>query len=456
MTKKTEVTGTINATAEATETPKKRGRKKKEDVVESVVTPTEETPKRGRKKKTLDEFLQETFGEQSTPSVEETPKKRGRKKKEIAETEASDVNSETSEKVDELTSLYDPDKTKLDLDGLASLSKETKNSMAYVSDNQVRLIIDNYYQTQHHRMNIANQIRAVKQEFDQVQEGEQPAIAWLLKDVENRENQIKKMIAEYVKSEPVCQWAMAIKGIGPVFAANLWSYIDMTKCCHANQFLSYAGLNDNNTPWLGKEKAKDVVDEAFKYFGLKNSDEVNDDVLLRVAVNSGRNLATVKRGFLYHKEKGNASEHDRTHLIAYMAKPPYNTELKKMCYLIGQSFVKVSNRDSLYGRLYKERKALETMKNENGEYAEQAEKLLAEKNYRKDTDTYKFLSEGKLSPAHINQRAQRWAVKIFLTHFFECAWIHTHHTEPPKLYVIEHMGHVDYIEPEVPYSQFVK
>lgn len=352
---------------------------------------------------------------------------------------------------------YDPEKAQIVLDGLSALSKETKQSAAFVNDKQIRLIIDNYYQTQHHRMNIANQIRAVQQEFDHVPEGETPAIAWLLQDVKNRENQILKMISEYVKNVPICSWAMANKGIGPVFAANLWSYIDMSKCYHANQFISYAGLNDNNAPWLGKEKSEAIVNEAYKYFGLDPKATPTEDVFLRIAVNSGRNVPTVKRGFYAHKQRdleSGGKSNDKTILIKYLSKPPYNTELKRMCYLIGESFCKVSNRGSLYGTIYKERKALETMKNENLEYKDQAEKLLAEKNYDKSTDTYKCLIQGKLSPAHINQRAKRYAVKIFLTHFFEAAWIYTYKTNPPTIYPIAHQGHVDYIEPEVPYENF--
>lgn len=377
-------------------------------------------------------------------------------------TNANNIAEETAE-----TEFFDEKKTQMDLEGLASVSKETKKSMAYVSDKQVRLIIDNYYATQQHRMNVANQIRAVAQGYDKVQDGEQPAIAWLLADIQNRENQISKMIAEYVKTVPVCQWAIAVKGIGPIFAANLWSYIDMNQCKHANQFLSYAGLNDNNAPWLGKEKATALVDEAYEKFNLDAKAKPTPEVFAYLAQKAGRNCATIMRGFENHKKKSieeakkkkdeeKKSASDKTRLKAYMAKPPYNADLKKMCYLIGQSFVKVANRDSLYGRLYKERKATEILNNENGMYADQAAKLLSEKNYKKNTDTYKFLSEGKLSPAHIDQRAQRWATKIFLTHFFECAYIYTHHEMPPEIYPIAHMGHVDYIEPEVPYALYVK
>jgi hypothetical protein len=81
--------------------------------------------------------------------------------------------------------------------------------------------------------------------------------------------------------------------------------------------------------------------------------------------------------------------------------------------------------------------------------------MLTEKNYSKDTDTYKYLIEGKLSPAHINRRAKRYAVKIFLTHFFEACWIYKHGTKPPTIYPLAHMDHVDYIEPEVEFEKFL-
>lgn len=367
--------------------------------------------------------------------------------KEINNTNTNETTMEAIE-----GNFYDPNQIKIDLDGLASLSKDVKNSVAYVSDNQTRFIIDNYYATQQHRISIANQIRAVDQGYDQVQEGEQPAIAWLLKDVKNRENQIKKMIEVYAKSIPICVWATKIKGIGPVFAANLWSYIDMTKCKHANQWLSYAGQNDNNVPWLGTSKAETIVKDAYNKYGLKPSDKITDEVYGYISMASGRTISALMRGFENHRTK-NPSGSDRTAMVNFLAKPPYNLELKKVCFLIGESFVKVSNRGSLYGQLYKERKALETMKNENGDYADQAAKILKEKNFSKDTATKKLLLEGKLSPAHINSRAKRYAVKIFLTHFFEACYIYVNQEQPPVIYPIAHMDHEDYIEPEVPYDE---
>lgn len=353
---------------------------------------------------------------------------------------------------------YDSEKVAVDLQGLASLSKSTKTSAAVMTNEQARFIVDNYYQTQQFRITIANQIRAIEQDFDKLQEGEQPAIAWLLADVKNRENQIKLMIQQFAENNPVCQWAMSIKGIGPVFAVNLWSYINLDKCQHANQFLSYAGLNDNNAPWLGKEKSQKIVNNVYKELGLKDSDKINDDAFLRIAFASGRNVISIKNGFMRHKsaDTNKSKTSDKAIMIKFLSKPPYNTDLKKVCYLIGESFCKVSNRGSLYGEIYKERKALETLKNENLEYKEQTEKLLSENNYDKNSETYKCLIQGKLSPSHITMRAKRYAVKIFLTHFFEAAYIYKYKKNPPTIYPIAHQGHVDYIKPEVPYENYLE
>ena len=389
--------------------------------------------------------------ENTTPVVDETLVKGV-----TYDPEPIDFEDEVFEEDDEIEStFYDPKELETTLEGLASLSKDVKKSAAFIDDNQLRVIIDNYYQAQRNRINTQNQIRAVKQGYDE--SDRVPAMTWLLHNHENTENQIKKMIDEYTDAVPVCKWAKSIKGIGPMFAAILWDAIDTEKCQHANQFLNYCGLNDNNIPWLGKEKAEQYVNEAYECCKLKKTDKVNDSVLIYLCGRTGRKFDTILRGFESHKERDSSKSSDRVLLIKYLSKPPYNKDLKSTCYLIGEAFCKVSNRDSLYGRLYRERKAWETMRNDNFEYREQAERLLKEKNYDKSTPTYKCLVQGKLSPGHINQRAKRWATKIFLTHFFEACWIYTHGpgSKPPVIYPIAFMNHTDYIKPEVPYSDFI-
>lgn len=129
-------------------------------------------------------------------------------------------------------------------------------------------------------------------------------------------------------------------------------------------------------------------------------------------------------------------------------KRPWNADLKLLCWKIGESFVKVSNRDNdFYGHVYKQRRELEDKRNDAGEFAEQAAEILRTKNYNKATDAYKAYAEGKLPKAHIYARSKRYAVKLFLAHWQHVAYEIEFQKAPPKPYIIEHGGHVDFIAP---------
>tara|TARA_R110002020_G_scaffold88008_1_gene216505 strand:+ start:2787 stop:3593 length:807 start_codon:yes stop_codon:yes gene_type:complete len=128
-------------------------------------------------------------------------------------------------------------------------------------------------------------------------------------------------------------------------------------------------------------------------------------------------------------------------------KRPFNAHLKTLCWKLGESFVKVSShKDDFYGKIYKERKEVEIIKNENMEFKEQAKEKLEKYNIGKTTDAYKAYSSGKLPPAHIHARAKRYAVKIFLSHLHE-VWYEHHYGKPaPVPYVFAHAGHTHKIE----------
>jgi hypothetical protein len=129
-------------------------------------------------------------------------------------------------------------------------------------------------------------------------------------------------------------------------------------------------------------------------------------------------------------------------------KRPWNAELKRICWLIGESFVKVSNREEdIYGKYYKQRKQQESALNEAGAFTEQAQAILESRNIGKDTDAYKWYSEGKLPPAHIHARAKRYAVKLFLSHLHEVWYEHTYGIKPPQPYAIAHLDHAHKIDP---------
>jgi hypothetical protein len=127
---------------------------------------------------------------------------------------------------------------------------------------------------------------------------------------------------------------------------------------------------------------------------------------------------------------------------------PWNADLKRLCWLIGESFVKTSAReDSYYGKVYAKRKLLEVERNERCEFADQARISLETKRYGDDTKAKACYLEGKLPPARIHLRAERYAVKLFLSHLHEVWYRHHYNTAPPKPYPIAHLQHADYIPP---------
>lgn len=123
-------------------------------------------------------------------------------------------------------------------------------------------------------------------------------------------------------------------------------------------------------------------------------------------------------------------------------KRPWNASLKTLCWKIGESFVKVSgNPDAFYGQVYVQRKAREQARNDAGELADQAAAMLERKKFGKETEARKHYEAGRLPPAHIHARAKRYAVKLFLAHFHEVAYVDRFGTQPPLPYAITQLGH---------------
>lgn len=126
---------------------------------------------------------------------------------------------------------------------------------------------------------------------------------------------------------------------------------------------------------------------------------------------------------------------------------PWNAELKTLCWKIGESFVKISNAEGQnYGKVYKQRKLYEEQQNELGRYADQAAALLTKFKFT-DKDVIERLKSGKLVQGHLHARAKRYAVKLFLSHLHEAYYTWHHKAPAPRSYVLDHMGHHDYIPP---------
>lgn len=128
-------------------------------------------------------------------------------------------------------------------------------------------------------------------------------------------------------------------------------------------------------------------------------------------------------------------------------KRPWNAKLKVLCWKIGDSFVKVSGRESdVYGKVYRERKALEVERNEAALFADQAAASLAEKNIR-DKKLKETYEAGRLPDGRIDLRARRYAVKLFLSHYHHVAFECAYGKEPPKPYILTRPEHAHFVGP---------
>ena len=266
--------------------------------------------------------------------------------------------------------------TSISLDPITRLKRDIRASATILTVPQIRYLVDAYYSIQEYRKASAGQIRALTVTAEPCE-----VIDWLASQMGTLENQIKRALDVWTDSQPVCQWAKSITGIGPVISAGLAAHIDITKAPTVGHIWRFAGL-DPTQKWEKKTKR------------------------------------------------------------------PWNAQLKTLCWKIGESFVKVSgNAADVYGKVYLDRKAYESERNEQGELANQAAEVLKSEKIGKGTDAYAAYSIGKLPPGHIHSRAKRYAVKLFLAHYHHVAFRIHFGVDPPKPYVIEHLGHVHYIAP---------
>lgn len=137
------------------------------------------------------------------------------------------------------------------------LTRELKEVARDLGPRQARFLVDTYYQIQEMRKQTGNQIRADESEDD----APLPIVEWLHGYLRKLEQRIKLLMKHYSQGHPVGEWAMNIKGIGPVLSAGLLAHIDITRADTAGSIWRFAGLDPTVTwekgerrPWNAKLK----------------------------------------------------------------------------------------------------------------------------------------------------------------------------------------------------------
>ena len=225
------------------------------------------------------------------------------------------------------------------------LTRDISKAAVSLSRGEARFLVDAYYMMQKDRIRSDNQVRALDTSREP-----HSVLSWLAEQSDVLEQQIKRALDVYSKSQPLGAWARGVVGIGPVLAAGLLAHIDIARAPTAGHVWAFAGL-DPTKKWGKGEKR------------------------------------------------------------------PHNAALKVITWKIGESFVKVQyNPDDRYGKIYAQRRAYEQIKNDKGAYAEQAAAALVTHPNHAQKATYQ---SGKLPDGHLHARAKRYAVKLFLAHYWE-------------------------------------
>jgi len=299
------------------------------------------------------------------------------------------------------------------------LTKDIKQAAKTLTNREARYLVDFYYQAQDNRIRAAGQIRSMEKSAL----GEPHlTLDWVFQQSEKLEISIRSVLGEFAKDKIVGAWSQSICGIGPVISAGLIANISMRVW---------------NCMAPAEEKAK----------RRKPSEQCTKMNPCSVACHE-KPLNTA--GMIYSYAGLNPE-------VKWLKgqKRPWNASLKRLCFLIGQCFMKVSNNPKdFYGHFYRKRKEQEVARNDAGAFSDQAERALREKNYSKDTDAYKALSAGRLPAGQIEQRAERYAVKLFLSHWHHVAFRAEYGVDPPAPYAMARAGHSDFIPiPNYPFGK---
>jgi hypothetical protein len=294
-----------------------------------------------------------------------------------------------------------------ELEGSIRVSRALMEAARAMTVEDARFAVASYYNVQQERIRASGQVRASKA-------GEGNPVLFIETEFERFERNLRRTLQAWADGSVVGRWAMSQYGIGPVLAAGLSAHIDISRAPTVGHIWRFAGL-DPTVKWLPKTKR------------------------------------------------------------------PWNADLKVLCWKIGESFVKVSNRDGdVYGHIYAERKLQEVERNLRGDFADQARASLEEKTYRPNTDAFTWYSGAltaqdaalilampsderqgavkrlagdpgsgvsMLPPARIQLRSQRYAVKLFLSHWHHVAYESTNGEPPPFPYILTRPEHTHYLAP---------
>jgi Transposase IS116/IS110/IS902 family. len=124
-------------------------------------------------------------------------------------------------------------------DQVVKFTRQLKKDATNLTKRDLRYLVDTYDQIQRYRIRAGQQVKAAKS----AKEEPNPIIEWMHENFQKFEYYVKRVLDAYTDADPVGRWAKSITGIGPVIAANLLAYIDITKAPTVGHIWRYCGLD---------------------------------------------------------------------------------------------------------------------------------------------------------------------------------------------------------------------
>ena len=401
--------------------------------------------------------------------------------------------------------------------GVKTMMKQVVVDPFNITLSDLRVYCDALMNAKRERVRVSNAISAVlnKQDSEIKSADLYNVLCISLHTKEWVEAGYEKLVKDAAKYFPICNYLIQIAGIAEASASNLYARVQLAEGAYSvSSVWSYCGMNDNLTPYLGKQAAREVVNQAKKVvseYYHKTFDHILRGKMCFVKL--GKAPEDVRRfigGSDFNKYSG-MTESEREEIKAIFAtlsptetnqlidacvclydkKHPSNKEVSQIGMYSGrhQNKVKSFKTDSgdltyesiikglskppyntkaktityqiidniirkgtsEYATLYRKRKAYEVANNEAGYYVNEARNQLRKKNYENET-AKTCLAKGKLTPGHIDRRARRYVAKIFLSHYFELLWIEKYGKLPKLAPVFSDGNHYHYIMPEYAYD----
>lgn len=303
-----------------------------------------------------------------------------RKKIETAPTNADVIHNDITNGIATL-----PEQAATEL--VKSLSRADVLTAAVCNREQAMALVGLYQDIQKLRVGASNKVSAHERRVDIL--ADSALIKQLKKELQKVEGQAARGLEAYAEAQPLGKWCLSILGVGPIITAGLLAHIDLTKAPCPSSIWKFAGL-------LAKEDQRWEKGKKRPYNArLKTLCWLLGECFKRAGMSSEKSALTVVQ-------------------IAAMKPEERSLYFKRKAA--------IDSPGGMYVRLCRERKEQEIAKNERGDLSGRAMMLLEEaevKRRKLSEEQINAWSEGKLQPVGLDLRAKRFAVKIFLSHFFE-------------------------------------